>query len=143
VRNWDDAKKFLSEDATCFAFVAGSSARPVTLVCYFGVSVGPLHQLVTFSRTKKKVEVSHTQGGSAVATKVCRQSDLRSDSSGAEVGQSERLKLLKANSNMPCHAMPMPRYAVTLRSRFKNCMVVAWHERGMACVNQTWPHRVN
>jgi hypothetical protein len=42
-----------------------------------------------------------------------------------------------------CHAMPMPRCAVVLRSRFQNGMVVAWHGRGMACVNQTWPHCVN
>jgi hypothetical protein len=42
-----------------------------------------------------------------------------------------------------CHAMPMPRCAVALRSRFQNGMVVAWHGRGMACVNQTRPHCVN
>jgi hypothetical protein len=42
-----------------------------------------------------------------------------------------------------CHAMPMPRCAVALRSRFENGMVVAWHGRGMACANQTWPHCVN
>jgi hypothetical protein len=35
-----------------------------------------------------------------------------------------------------CLAMPMPRCAVALRSRFQNGMVVAWHWRGMACVNQ-------
>jgi hypothetical protein len=37
----------------------------------------------------------------------------------------------------------MPRCAVALRSRFQNGMVVAWHGRGMACVNQTRPHCVN
>jgi hypothetical protein len=42
-----------------------------------------------------------------------------------------------------CHAMPMPRCAVALRSRFQNGMVVAWHGRVMACVNQTRPHCVN
>jgi hypothetical protein len=42
------------------------------------------------------------------------------------------------NSHMPCHA-----HAVTLRSRSQNSMVVAWHRRGMACVNQTRPHCVN
>jgi hypothetical protein len=42
-----------------------------------------------------------------------------------------------------CHAMPMLRCAVTLRSRFLNGMVVTWHGRGMACVNQTRPHCVN
>jgi hypothetical protein len=42
-----------------------------------------------------------------------------------------------------CHAMPMPSCAVALRSRFQNGMVVAWHGRGMACVNQTRPHCVN
>jgi hypothetical protein len=42
-----------------------------------------------------------------------------------------------------CHAMPMPRCAVVLRSRFQNGMVVAWHGRGMACVNQTRSHSVN
>jgi hypothetical protein len=40
------------------------------------------------------------------------------------------------------HAMPMPRCAVALRIRFQNGMVVAWHGRGMACVNQTRPHCV-
>jgi hypothetical protein len=40
------------------------------------------------------------------------------------------------------HATPMLRCAVALRSRFKNGMVVAWHGRGMACVNQTRPHFV-
>jgi hypothetical protein len=39
--------------------------------------------------------------------------------------------------------MPMPRCAVALRSRFQNGMVVAWHGRGMARVNQTQPHCVN
>jgi hypothetical protein len=42
-----------------------------------------------------------------------------------------------------CHAIPMPRCAVALRSRFQNGMVVAWHGNGMACVNQTRPHCVN
>jgi hypothetical protein len=42
-----------------------------------------------------------------------------------------------------CHAMPMPRCAVALRSRFQNGMVVAWHGRGMGCVNQTRPHCLN
>jgi hypothetical protein len=41
------------------------------------------------------------------------------------------------------HAMPMPRCAVTLRSRFQNDMAVAWDGRGMAGVNQTRPHWVN
>jgi hypothetical protein len=40
-----------------------------------------------------------------------------------------------------CHAMS--RCAVALWSRFQNGMVVAWHGRGMACVNQTRPHCVN
>jgi hypothetical protein len=42
-----------------------------------------------------------------------------------------------------CHAMPMPRCTVSLRSRFQNGMVVAWYGRGMACVNQTRPHCLN
>jgi hypothetical protein len=37
----------------------------------------------------------------------------------------------------------MPRCAVALRNRFQNGMIVAWLRRGMACVNQTWPHCVN
>jgi hypothetical protein len=41
------------------------------------------------------------------------------------------------------HAMSMPRFAVALISRFQNGMVVVWHGRGKACVNQTWPHCVN
>jgi hypothetical protein len=51
---------------------------------------------------------------------------------------SERLMLIHT-----CHATPMPRCAVTLRSRFQNGMAVARHGRGMACVNQTRPHCVN
>jgi hypothetical protein len=39
-----------------------------------------------------------------------------------------------------CHAMP--RFAVALGSRFQNG-IVAWHGRGVACVNQTRPHCVN
>jgi hypothetical protein len=31
----------------------------------------------------------------------------------------------------------MSRGAMTLRSRYKNGMVVAWHLRGMACVKNT------
>jgi hypothetical protein len=42
-----------------------------------------------------------------------------------------------------CHAMPMLRCAMALRSRFQNGMVMAWHWHGMACVNQTRPHCVN
>jgi hypothetical protein len=41
------------------------------------------------------------------------------------------------------HAMPMPRCVVALRSRLLNGLVVEWHGRGMACVNQTRPHCVN
>jgi hypothetical protein len=41
------------------------------------------------------------------------------------------------------HAIPTPRCAVALRSRFQNGLVVAWHVRGMACVNQTRPRCVN
>jgi hypothetical protein len=52
-----------------------------------------------------------------------------------------RLWTADANSHMPCHAHA--RCAVALRSRFQNSMVVAWHGRGMACVNQTRPHCVN
>jgi hypothetical protein len=42
-----------------------------------------------------------------------------------------------------CHAVLMLRCAVALRSCFQNGIVVAWHGRGMACVNQTRPHCVN
>jgi hypothetical protein len=42
-----------------------------------------------------------------------------------------------------CHAMPMPRCAVALRSCHQNGMVMAWHGHGMACVNQTRLHCVN
>jgi hypothetical protein len=42
-----------------------------------------------------------------------------------------------------CHAMPMPRCTVVLRSRSKNDMVVARHVLGTVCVNQTRPHCVN
>jgi hypothetical protein len=56
-----------------------------------------------------------------------------------------RLWTADANSQMPlnAHAAPKPRCAVALRSRFQNDMVVAWHGRGMACVNRTRPHCVN
>jgi hypothetical protein len=37
----------------------------------------------------------------------------------------------------------MPRCCVALRGRFQNGMIVAWHGRGMAYVNQTRPHCVN
>jgi hypothetical protein len=42
-----------------------------------------------------------------------------------------------------CHAVPMPRCDVALRSRFQHGTVVARHGRGMACVNQIRPHCVN
>jgi hypothetical protein len=42
-----------------------------------------------------------------------------------------------------CHAMPMPRCAVAVRSHFQNGMVVARHGRGVVCLNQTRPHYVN
>jgi hypothetical protein len=44
---------------------------------------------------------------------------------------------------MPSLDTRMPRCAVALRSRFQKGMVVAWHRRDMACVNQTQPHCVN
>jgi hypothetical protein len=42
-----------------------------------------------------------------------------------------------------CHAMPMLHCAVVLRSRLQKCMVLAWHGRGMLCVNQTRLHNLN
>jgi hypothetical protein len=42
-----------------------------------------------------------------------------------------------------CHAAPMPSCAVALRRLSQNGIVVAWHRRGMTCVNQTRPHCVN
>jgi hypothetical protein len=39
--------------------------------------------------------------------------------------------------------MPVVRCALALSSCFQNGMVVAWHGRGMAHVNQTRPHCVN
>jgi hypothetical protein len=54
-----------------------------------------------------------------------------------------RLWTTDANSHMPCHPMLMSRCIVALRNRFQNGMVVAWHGRGMACVNQTRPRCVN
>jgi hypothetical protein len=42
-----------------------------------------------------------------------------------------------------CYAITITRCAVALKSRFQNGMVVVWHGRGMACVNQTWPHCAN
>jgi hypothetical protein len=37
----------------------------------------------------------------------------------------------------------MPRFAVALKSRFQNGMIVAWHGRGIAFVHQTRLHCVN
>jgi hypothetical protein len=56
-----------------------------------------------------------------------------------------RLWTADANSHIPCrsHAAHMPRCAVALRRLFPNGMVVAWHGRGMACMNQTRPYCVN
>jgi hypothetical protein len=61
------------------------------------------------------------------------------------VGRSPTCRLWTAddNSHIPCSSAPMPRCAVALRSCFQNGMVVVWHGRGMACVNQTRPHCVN
>jgi hypothetical protein len=45
-----------------------------------------------------------------------------------------------------CHVMPCHAHSALCRGfgiRFQNGMVVAWHGRGMACVNQTRPHFVN
>jgi hypothetical protein len=42
-----------------------------------------------------------------------------------------------------CHAVPMPRFEVALRSGFQNNMLVAWHGRSMEYVNQTRPQSVN
>jgi hypothetical protein len=53
-----------------------------------------------------------------------------------------------------CHAMPVQRCSVALRSRFQNGMFMAWHGRGMGmararhgrgivCVNQTQSRCVN
>jgi hypothetical protein len=53
------------------------------------------------------------------------------------------LWMADANSHKPCHAAPMPRCAVVLRSRFQNGMFVAREGRGMERVNQTRPHCVN
>jgi hypothetical protein len=45
------------------------------------------------------------------------------------------------------HAVQMPfpcrDPAVALRCRFQNGIFMAWQGKGMACVNQTWPYRVN
>jgi hypothetical protein len=54
-----------------------------------------------------------------------------------------RLSTADTNSHMSCHAMPIPRRAVALRSHFQNGMVEAWHWRGMACVNKTRPDCAN
>jgi hypothetical protein len=47
-------------------------------------------------------------------------------------GRPPTCLLLSADANSQCHAVPMPRCAVVLRSRFQN----------MTCVNQTAPHCV-
>jgi hypothetical protein len=51
-------------------------------------------------------------------------------------GTQTRAGCLHAVSERPMlihtrHAMPIPRCAVVLRSRFQNGTVVAWHGRGM------------
>jgi hypothetical protein len=42
-----------------------------------------------------------------------------------------------------CHAVPMPRCAVVFISCFQKGMVVAWHGRGVAFVNQIRQYCVN
>jgi hypothetical protein len=66
---------------------------------------------------------------------VARRSRTRAGRSHAVSG---RLMLIYT-----CHSVPMPRCAVALKSCFQNGMVVAWHRRGTAYVNQTRPPCVN
>jgi hypothetical protein len=58
----------------------------------------------------------------------------------AERGQVTHMPSLDghANSQMSCHAMPMPRCAVALRSCFQNSMVVAWHRHCMCAAWHVW-----
>jgi hypothetical protein len=78
------------------------------------------------------------------ATTVCSNM-LRGTPRGSrkkpKAGRSPTCRLWTADANS--HVLPMPRCAVALRSRFQNGMVVAWHGRGMTCVNKKWPHCVN
>jgi hypothetical protein len=67
----------------------------------------------------------------------------RSSRKKPNAGRSPTCRLWRPRLIHTCHAMPMPRCAVVLRNRFQNGMVVAWHRRGMACVNQTRSHCVN
>jgi hypothetical protein len=55
-----------------------------------------------------------------------------------KAGRSSTCRLWTADANSH-----KPRCAVTLKSSFQNVMVVVWHGRGRACVNQTRPHCVN
>jgi hypothetical protein len=48
-------------------------------------------------------------------------------------GRSPTCRLWTADANS--HAVPIPRCAVALRSRFQNGMVVAWRGNGIECVN--------
>jgi hypothetical protein len=70
---------------------------------------------------------------------------LVDERSRTRAGRPHAVSTADANLHMPCHAnaVPMPRCDVSLRSRFQNGMVVAWHRRGMACVNQSRPYCVN
>jgi hypothetical protein len=65
--------------------------------------------------------------------------------SNASMSPTRRSWTADVNSYMPyhVHAVPMPRCAVALISRFQNGMVVAWHGCGMAYVNQARPLCVN
>jgi hypothetical protein len=70
---------------------------------------------------------------------VAGRSRTRAGRPHAVSGQSVLIHTCHAHAN----AVSMPRYVVALRSRFQNSMVMAWHGRGMACVNKKRPHYVN
>ena len=62
--------------ATCFSFVAESSAKHVTLVVEFGVNLLSRFTSLSLSMEQKKLEVRLTEACSDVAATVGRQSSL-------------------------------------------------------------------
>jgi len=74
-------------DATCFSFVAESSAKHVTLVVRFDVNLLSRFTNLSHSIEQKKLQVGFTEACSDVAATVGRQSSLQSDRTEVEVRQ--------------------------------------------------------
>jgi hypothetical protein len=64
-----------------------------------------------------------------------------------QAGRPHAVWMTNANSHMPCpscaHAMLCRGLEKSLSERHCHGMAWVWQGPGMACVNQTWPHRIN